>query len=243
MNRMLKSDVARNVFMTLICIILGIIIAWQFQGISKNRLVLSDRNKRNEEVLAELLNERSNNEKLRQRIDELQSDLSTYKLAQGDYDEVTRQLTREIQEARMVAGLTAVKGKGIIMKIDGIFSTSIETDLLKIINEMRASDIQAISINEQRLVATSEIKAISSGPISGYLVVNGIQIMLPLEIKAIADPVNLENALTMTGGLIDALRLYYSRIEIKKAEEVIIPAVRDDGTIIRTNLLTPVSGT
>lgn len=232
------NNIARTICMTLVCLLLGVIISWQFQGISKNKKLLIDRNKRNEEILTELINERDNNDKLRQKIEKLQEDLNVYKMAQGDYDEYTKQLEKEIKEARMVAGLVPVKGTGVILKIDGSY-TYLENDLLRIINELRASDIQAMSINEQRIIATSEIKVISSGSSQGYLVINGEQMLLPLEIKVIAKPANLENAIMMTGGIMEKMKNFFTTLELKKQDELIIPAVRDDGTIIRTDLMTP----
>jgi uncharacterized protein YlxW (UPF0749 family) len=239
-NNKMKSDIARIVCMTLVCLLLGIIISWQFQGISKNKKLLSDRNKRNEEILTELINERNNNDKLRLRIEKLQEDLNAYKMAQGDFDEYTKQLEKEMKEARMIAGLVPVKGTGVILKIDSTYGPYLENDLLRIINELRASEIQAISINEQRVISTTEIKVISSGLAQGYLVVNGEQMLMPIEIKVIANPGNLENAIMMTGGLLERLKFLFTTLELKKVDEVIIPAVRDDGTVIRTDLMTPV---
>ena len=59
-------------------------------------------------------------------------------------------------------------------------------------------------------------------------------------LKAIADPQKLENSLTVMAGVVDMLKYYNIKVDIKKDDNVIIPAVRDDGTVLRYDLLTPV---
>lgn len=231
----MKNDFSKNIAVMLVCIILGTIVSWQFQSISNNKKVLSQENKRLDEVMEELLNERKNNENMQKKIDELQKDVLFYKNAQGDFDAYKQQLEKELNETRIIAGLVDVKGKGVIIKLDSGVDNVRESDILRVLNELRASDVQAISINDERIIATSEIREAG-----GYFIINGKQILPPIEIKAIADPANIENALSMTGGVLYKLKDFL-KVEIKKSDEVRIPKVRDDGTVIKTDLLTPVN--
>ena len=41
-------------------------------------------------------------------------------------------------------------------------------------------------------------------------------------------------------GVVDTLKYYDIKVDIKQDENVIIPAVRDDGTVLRYDLLEPV---
>ena len=65
-----------------------------------------------------------------------------------------------------------------------------DDDLLKVINELKAAGAEAISINEQRLIATSEIRC--AGP---TLSVNNIRSAPPYEIKAIGEDVLLKSTI------------------------------------------------
>ena len=56
----------------------------------------------------------------------------------------------------------------------------------------------------------------------------------------IADPDNLERALSMIDGVVDNLEDDGLKVSIKKSDELIIYKFVDDGTSIRTDLLTPV---
>lgn len=230
----ISKKFSKNLSIMLVCIILGIMVSWQFQSITNNNKVESEENMRLEEVKDALIMEKEKNENMQNKINELQQNLEKYKNAQGNMDQYTQALTNELNEAKMIAGLVDVKGKGVIITIDKGKSDIIEKDILSILNELRASDVQAISINGERIIATSEIRKAGN-----YFTINGNQILPPIVIKAIADPDNIENALTMTGGVIDNLKDFI-KIEIKKSDDITIPKVKDDGTVIKTDLLTPV---
>jgi uncharacterized protein YlxW (UPF0749 family) len=125
----------------------------------------------------------------------------------------------------------------VVITLDKGFSDVTESNILNIINELRASDAQAISINEERIVASSEIREVSKK----YFMINGKQMVPPFVIKAIASPEKLERALKMLGGVVDTLEsIYQLKVEVRKEDEIFIPKVRDDGTVIKTDLLEPV---
>jgi uncharacterized protein YlxW (UPF0749 family) len=107
--------------------------------------------------------------------------------------------------------------------------------MLELINELRASDVQAMAINDERIVATTEIRKAGR-----YLMVNGRQLVTPYLVKAIGDPQKMENSLRLLGGIVEKFNLYNFKVTVTPSEDIIVPAVRDDGTVLRTNLMTPV---
>ncbi|MBQ8164205.1 MAG: DUF881 domain-containing protein [Clostridia bacterium] len=89
------------------------------------------------------------------------------------------------------AGTTDVTGKGIEISIDdgnptsGTVSNFLlvhDTTLLNIVNELRASGAQAVSVNGERIVADTEILCVGTG-----IRVNGKKIFAPFSIKAIGN--------------------------------------------------------
>ncbi len=81
--------------------------------------------------------------------------------------------TKEGENIKMGAGVVALEGSGLVIIVDDSKRLSKagdnpnlylihDEDILKIINELWAAGAEAISINEQRLIATSEIR--SAGP-------------------------------------------------------------------------------
>ena len=113
-----------------------------------------------------------------------------------------------------------------------------ESNLLNVVNELRASDAQAISVNGERIVALSEIREAGKK----YFMINGKQVIAPFEIKAIADPQKLEHTLKMLGGVVSTLEsIYQLKVDVKKVDDIVIPKVRNDGTVLKTDLLKPVT--
>jgi leucyl-tRNA synthetase len=100
--------------------------------------------------------------------------------------------------------------------------------------ELKAAEAQAISIEDERIVAMSEIKKAGD-----YIVVNGKQMLSPFTIKAIADPQKLENSMTMLGGIVEELEFFSMKVTIEKKDNIIIPKVRDDGSVLKYDLLRP----
>ncbi|HBR01661.1 MAG TPA: hypothetical protein DD738_03540, partial [Ruminiclostridium sp.] len=62
----------------------------------------------------------------------------------------------------------------------------------------------------------------------------------PYTIKAIGNPGDMANSLRLLGGILEKFQYYEFKVDLKEDENVVIPGVRDDGTVLRINMLTPV---
>jgi uncharacterized protein YlxW (UPF0749 family) len=154
-------------------------------------------------------------------------------------------VSRELQLAKLGAGLIPVQGPGIIVTIDDSKRPTKpgenpnlylihDDDILKVINELWAAGAEAISINEQRLVASSEIRC--AGP---TLSVNNTRYSPPYEIRAIGEAQTLENALRMRGGVMETLQFWGIQVAVKSQDVINIPAYK--GTF-RFDYAKPVKG-
>lgn len=222
--------------LTIVCLIMGIIVAWQFGSVKANQQIASFEKKNVSELVKDILQERSNNEKLQQRIEELQIELDAFDSEERVDQNTMQQLRDEVKAARIIAGLETVRGTGLLIELDAEGDRVIEDrHMLELINELRASDVQAMAVNDERIVATTEIRKAGR-----YLMVNGRQLVTPYTVKAIGDPQKMENSLRLLGGIVEKFNLYNFKVTLTQSEDIIVPAVRDDGTVLRTNLLTPV---
>lgn len=225
--------VSRNISITLICIILGVMLAWQYKSILNNNKKGAAQSIRLESVKDELLAQKEKNEDLRKRSEELQNRILEYENSQGNLSQLEKNLEKELERVRLVAGLSDVEGAGIVVKMEYIGNESVrENAILRLINELKAAEAQAISIEGERIVAMSEIKKAGD-----YIVVNGKQMVSPFTIKAIADPKKLENSLTMIGGIVEELQIYEMKVTIERKDSITIPKVRDDGSVLKYDLL------
>lgn len=228
--------IARNIAMTIVCILLGIMLALQYKSINVNQSLASFENKRMDELKTDLIKLQTQKSSLQERLEELEKENQTYaKVKAGDSD-AAQLIQNNLNKARIFAGLESVKGKGIIVTLDNNgFVQVFDSDIFDIVNELRAAGAQAISVNDERIVAMTEIREAGE-----YIMVNGRPYKAPFIIKAISDPDDLDRAITMIGGVVEGLEDAQLNVSIKKSDEVVINKVVDDGTTVKTNLLTPV---
>lgn len=227
---------SRNVALTLVCILLGTILAWQFRSINANQKLVGLENKRLEEYQTELLQEKKAREDLENRNRELLELNAKFEDAKFNVDKLSETIKDQLKTARILAGLVDVKGRGIVVTLNNKGQVYVDdTNLLDLVNELRASDARAISVNEERIVSMSEIREAGK-----FIMVNGKRLSAPYIIKAIGDQDKLISSIKMTGGMLEKLQDMIN-ISIEKADNITIPKVRDDGTVLKTDLMTPVN--
>ncbi|OGK08233.1 MAG: hypothetical protein A2Y63_03435 [Candidatus Riflebacteria bacterium RBG_13_59_9] len=178
-------------------------------------------------------------EKLQDRMDDLRTEVARLR---KEKDELLRQylsgelsveqIKEELEAAKHAAGLMPVTGPGVEIVLgdaeqsDGVFverGLVHDYDLLYIINELRASGAEAISVGsggvEERLTTFSFVRC--TGP---TVVVNNTRLAAPFVIKAIGDPGILARGLKMPGGVIEQLQVYGLDVTVAQVDEVEIPA-------------------
>ena len=199
---------------TFVCVIVGFILATEFRQ-EKEIDTAAQMEKLSTQIL-----------KLEWERDELQKKLSAI---QQKFEPSAEEIAI-IDDLKMKAGLTALEGGGVIIRMDDSkrafdkdenpnLYVIHDEDILRIVNELRAAGAEAISINGQRLIATSEIRC--AGP---TLSVNNVRSAPPYEIIAIGDKNSLENSIKMRGGVEDALKVWGIQIDVQTVEKVYIPA-------------------
>lgn len=145
------------------------------------------------------------------------------------YVQAEETIRTQIEEAAVLAGMTRVAGPGVRVTLmsrtgatpPGAIFAIRDEDLLKLVNELRAAKAEALSINGQRLTATSAIRLAGA-----HINVNLQRITPPYEILAIGDPVSLRNSLEIKGGLVETLRDWGMEVTVETENRVIIPAYK-----------------
>ena len=211
-------DKHAKILITIVCAILGVMLATQFRT--------------NESRKANIPYQRSEDLSERLKVVEKERNqllLEIQRLQEKASDEV---VAREINMLKAYAGDTALHGPGVIVTVDDSKKVSKpgenqnlylihDDDLLRIINELRASGAEGIAINEERLIAVSEIRC--AGP---TLSVNNNRFAPPYVIRAIGDPKSLETALKMRGGVIETLKFWGIQVTVTQEENVVLPAFK-----------------
>lgn len=140
-------------------------------------------------------------------------------------------LESELEKSRNLLGKNAVEGQGIIVTLTdvevGKYGIITDTDLIELVNELKAAGAEAISINGHRIVNTSYIIELDVGFIS----INGSRREVsPYVVKAIGDITYLESGLSQKQyGYIDKTINSGKSVTLEKSDNIYIEAY--DGTL------------
>ncbi|MEB3222097.1 MAG: DUF881 domain-containing protein [Candidatus Sericytochromatia bacterium] len=200
---------------TLIAVASGVLIAAQFKSQAAYRDGLPSR--RVEELVVMLKDAEAENGRLVSQVEALRESIKTAELpASGKASPVPGRLQAtngpgiEVEIADSAKPLTKGENPNIAIVHN--------EDLLKIVNELRASGAAALSVNDQRLVETSEISC--AGP---TILVNKTRLAPPFIIRAIGDADTMMAALALRGGVVEYLQFYGIQVNISRKPDIQVP--------------------
>lgn len=218
-----------KIILTLFSVIIGIFIATQMKlnvqsyapvTISSIQTMKSEINSINEEI-------KSLEKVIKNKEEELETLIN---IAKGD-DNIINILSEDINKNKINSGKSKVKGQGIIITMydnpeermpgfdinDDVIH---DLDILTIVNDLKIAGAEAISINGERVISTSEIKC--GGP---TIRVNGRSSAVPFVIKAIGDSKLLNASVTAPGTYGDILKsVYQVGFDTSVEDSITIPA-------------------
>ena len=180
--------------------------------------------------VAELKKVRADKEVILEQLNVLEKQLEDIKKNKAEGDVMAEQMVADLAKYKMAAGMVDVKGPGISVTIDdpkveildgqkySVIMYNYEL-LLSFVNKLKDAGAEAISINGQRIIATTEIS------LAGENVnINGVPTAPPYIIKAIGNPDTIESTLTIRFGIVEQMKSRYNlSVEIKKSDEISIP--------------------
>ncbi|GIN83793.1 UPF0749 protein YlxX [Heyndrickxia sporothermodurans] len=222
--------------MTIISVIIGFMLAIQFQTVKKPKV----RDTRDMWDLREdLVKEQELQSKLLEEIRSNEDRISKYETKIKDSKE--QALKETLKELKVEAGQTNITGPGILIRIAplneavliGQNVSEVSPVLLKrLVNELNMYGAKQISIDGERLINTTVIR-----DINGETKINGHSIkQYPFEIKVIAEDMNAANKLynrIQVSPAIDEFVVDNLKVSISKPKkEVTLPAY-DDSIIIQ----------
>ena len=214
MKEILTMDLKGKLLIAVVFMVLGFMLSVQYKATERQRSVRMDRV---EDLSERLRSMESENKQLQLELETLRAGA-----AKDPADE----------RMKLMAGTTDVEGTGIEILLDdsNIAKKSNENpnlyiihdeDLLRVLNELRAAGAEAISLNDQRIVAMSEVRC--AGP---TISVNNVRSAPPYVIKAIGAPKTLSSALRLRGGVVETFEFWGIQGKIKNVEKMQIPALK-----------------
>lgn len=230
-----------QIVVSIICLVLSLMLVLQFKTVELKGGNIA--NQRNEELTTQIQQLKDENNKLLSKIEEHQNTINKYEQSLQEEGNYYKGLLESLEQTRVFAGLVPMKGPGVVINVDNRFvkdengqliqvHTVQYEDLLKLVNELNASGAEAISINGERIVTSTEIRNASN-----YIVINTNRKTAPFEIKAIGDADTLEPGMKLLGGVVDQLSELLN-ITIKVDRNIEIPAYERE---IVLDYATPIS--
>ncbi|PWK11637.1 DUF881 domain-containing protein [Tumebacillus permanentifrigoris] len=186
-------ETKHKVSLFLVSILLGSMLTVQFTTVHRPRI--DNKVVDNVQMNAELTQEKDRQKFYYSEIDRLEQQIKTYENKQGNREELVKAMAEDLDKVKLLAGVKAVKGNGIIITIEDSFdavaaggdpskAASLDYYLYQLINYLNGNEAQAVAVENHRIVSVSSIRSISQN----NLQVNAVMIdPRKISIKAVGN--------------------------------------------------------
>lgn len=210
---------------TLVCLLFGTLFT------SNLKTQLQEYNPteaRNKTLVNMIQTQESKNRALESEIASIRKEIDNYHITKTGQTGL-EPVKKELERLQYLAGQTNVAGPGILITLEDQEKarTAKEpeyylihyTSILYIVNDLRAAGAEAISVNNDRIVSTTDIRCAGS-----IILVNTHRLAPPYEIRAIGDPRTLETM--VRAGEYSSLEQQKFPVTLERRDNTEIPAYK-----------------
>ncbi len=222
---MKKGKISMTITIGIVCFLLVMIIFMQFKVVRETEETNID-TMQEAELRQELANWKTKYEEAKEKYDETISTLNSYKEESTSDSQTKATLEAELENLEMALGKTDVEGEGVIITFSEKTEEELEEeeqiepiraeDLIYIVNYLKDAGAEAISINEERIVNTTDIADVGES-----IKINSKYLRTSTyTIKAIGNSAYLESSLFGKGGYVELLNTSGIKSEIERQNRV-----------------------
>ena len=215
---------------SLVALLLGLLIAVQLRSATQVDNAIPDL--RVSEMRSVLMETITQNQLLTRDLEDLRQKVHEYENATLKGESAMQVVQSDLESARLLAGLMDVKGPGLVLTLTDSQAEALpgdnpnvflihDEDLLKLVNVLFSAGAEAISINDQRLVATSEIYCAGT-----TISINNTRVGPPYVVNVIGNPETMDSALHIREGIINTLSYFGIGVSVRRENVVIVPAYK-----------------
>lgn len=221
-----KGKVGVSISIAVACFLLAMIIFMQFKMVYQTEQT-DLTTMRETDLRTELSNWKKKYDETKQKYDETMTTLTTYKQENSNEGKTKEKLEEELKNLELALGKTDVKGEGVVINLrektrselseeEDIISIKAE-DLYCIVNYLKDAGAEAISINGERVVSTTDIVDISDKliKVNSKYIRDNVYV-----IKAIGNSSYLESSIFGKGGYAEQLMTTGIKATIEKQNKV-----------------------
>lgn len=216
-----------NIFLFIGSIIIGLLIAMNMD-LGKGAMLLDVEQYEAAYTERSVLQGEISN--LQEEYLDLQSKINSFTTNSKDQHDILGDITEELIQNRVMLGSVPVKGEGIRITLNdapevmfgGNYTNSMlvhDSDVLKVVNDLRNAGAEAIAINDHRVTYDASILCWGT-----TIDIEGIQVIAPFYITAIGNKNVLENFMQTQDNQVKKLKARKCYVEIETLPEVTIPA-------------------
>lgn len=222
---MKKAKITMTITIGIMCFLLTMIIFMQFKVVEETQKANID-TMQEAELRQQLANWKSKYEETKEKFEETLTTLNSYKEENMSDNKTKETLELELENLEKALGKTNVEGEGIIITLtekkqselaeDEEVTPIKAEDLVYIVNYLKDSGAEAISINEERIVNTTDIVDVGEAiKIKSKFIRSN-----SYKIKAIGNSSYLESSIFGKGGYAEQLDSTGIKPEVQKQSKL-----------------------
>ena len=201
-----------------VAIVIGVLLVAQLRSQARP-IEMSAMSAQELSTLIESLSAR--NVELSDGLGDLREQIRDYERAEIDGESNVAIGEEDLDRIRAFAGLSAVEGQGVLIRVEGSFDPKAVNDL---IYELRNAGAEAIAIDNVRITARS-VAVLGTSAIE----IDGVPIDRTFEITAIGSPDGLASAMARPGGILRLLQQSIdARFDVVQRDNLTLPATERD---------------
>ena len=232
-SKKLSKFTRKQLIILIVCVTTGFIIGYSYKLTKSQEKVKNSYLDQEESYREDLIEQQERNKELAEELKSLQTQLREYEKSFAESEDAYEHLIEEAENLRLMLGNIPAQGQGVRVTLkDNEYDPNStnpndyivhESHVLSVINELRISGAESISINGQRLKSNSYIRC--NGPV---ITIDDKQYPAPFVIEAVGNTNTLVSSLKIVGGVFDQLLNDNIVVTIEEKNLVKMPSISDE---------------
>lgn len=217
MKKIKLGKLAVAIVMFIVCITLVSVMLMQFKTVEETDITEIE-NMRETELRTAISEWKTKYEEVETKLQDTNKKINEYSDKIKNNEKVSELISDELDESNMAVGKTDVYGEGVIVTLNDDEKDIVAWDLLDLVNELKYAGAEAISINDIRIINTTDIFDLRSYT---YLTVGQQRLQPPYVVKAIGNPDYLSSILNLKdSGFVDRYKNSGKSVKMETSKKV-----------------------
>lgn len=217
MKKIKLDKLAVAIVMFIVCITLVSVMLMQFKTVEETDITEIE-NMRETELRTAISEWKTKYEEVETKLQDTNKKINEYSDKIKNNEKVSELISDELDESNMAVGKTDVYGEGVIVTLNDDEKDIVAWDLIDLVNELKYAGAEAISINDIRIINTTDIFDLRSYT---YLTVGQQRLQPPYVVKAIGNPDYLSSILNLKdSGFVDRYKNSGKFVKMETSKKV-----------------------